>query len=324
MRPTNFDNFVGQQNAKLRLNLLKKSSEIRNAPIPHLLFSGASGTGKSTASRILAGQKNHVEVNAASIKNERDLTALVKSIGFGDVIFIDEIHALPKKVQECLYIIMEDFQIEQKINGIIKRFPVNEFTLIGATTHIGSLNPPLRNRFKDVIEFEEYELDDLALIVQRVAKANLGLDIGISIAKKIAGTCRGNPRHTVTRTEFIRDWILVQGEGDRNKMLAVCDKVNKENGWMDIIALQGVDEYGLESIEKKYVEILLENGVVPLDSLSAKLNVTMENVKEMEKYLMKTGLVIRTARGRCLDMIKYQEMYGVPNNIQYLKNLAGL
>lgn len=304
MRPTDWDNFVGQTRAKTQLEILQSSALTRNAAIPHLLFSGNSGTGKTTCSRILSYSRNYHEFNAASLKNVGDMIKVLERLKENDVLFIDEIHALPSKIQESLYIVMEDFEYEKGM----KRIKLKPFTLIGATTHVGSLNKPLQQRFKHIIEFVEYTVEEMALIVQRVAKSNLGLELSDKFARLVAQTCRNNPRNTIRRTEWIRDCII--HEAKNSSIAAVCKSITPEK-LFQMIEGQGVDKYGLEDIEKRYLNILAESTEpMSINSVASKLGVIKENIlNDIEPYLVKIGLVNIGNRGRSIDLDKYREMY---------------
>jgi Holliday junction DNA helicase RuvB len=312
MRPTTFEDFVGQVTAKKQLQILQKSAELRKAAIPHILFSGASGTGKSTAARIIAKDNEYVEVNAASINNIKKMVSILQSLSENSVLFLDEVHALTNKVQEFLYIVMEDFEMEVSLGSTIKRKELPKFTLIGATTHIGCLNPPMRNRFKHVVEFAEYELDELAIIVQRVARANLRIEFSERFAKAIAQTCKNNPRNVITRTEFIRDWIVTEGDGEMEKMQQVCKSMTYDD-LLEIFKSQNVDEYGLEVVERKYLDVVREHEPISLPSICSKLGLSRENVLAFEEFLVKMDLIEITQRGRCLNHGKYREMYPLKN-----------
>lgn len=304
MRPKDFSDFVGQTKAKKQLEILQTSARLRNDAIPHHCLSGPPGTGKTSCARILAYDRNYHEVNGATIKTIPELVKLLKKIKERDILFIDEIHALPNKIQEFLYIVMEDFEYEEGIHR--KKLP--RFTLIGATTHIGSLNPPLRNRFKHVVEFVEYTLDELAIIVQRVAKVNLGLELSQKFAKLIAGTCRFNPRNTISRAEWIRDCIL--HEAQNSSIVEVCKSFTPEK-LFEMIAGQGVDKHGLMDLDKEYLRVLSDHTEpLGLSSLSSKLGLVKENIlNDIEPYLMKLNLVNITSRGRTLNIEVFNQFY---------------
>lgn len=307
MRPDNFDDFVGQKTAKTQLSILMASARHRQDAVPHILFSGPSGTGKSTAARIVAGSYEYQEVNAATITSTKDLLELLSKVEENSVLFLDEIHALRNKMQEAMYTVMEDFVLEVKEGSYIHREPIPRFTLIGATTHLGELNLPFRNRFRAVIEFEEYSLDELAVIVQRVAKANLKLKLSDAYAKIIAATCKNNPRNVISRTEFVRDWIVMKSVEGNCTYADVCSTITQEV-LLEIIELSGYDKNGLSSLERKYIDCVKKKGPVSLATIADTLGITDANVLAIEPYLTKMGLVEKTGRGRVLNSRAYREL----------------
>lgn len=306
MRPTSFDEIVGQNRAKQQLGIICKSSAKQNRPMGHICFSGRAGTGKTTMAQIV-GQygRDFIKVNGPSIQTPKDLINVLKNIKGKDVLFVDEIHELSDKVQHILYPVMEDFFYEKKDGNKVCSVKLPEFTLIGATTDVGSLNKPLRDRFKHIVEFESYTVEELAILVNRTAKEYAGIEFSKKFAEAVANTCKGNPRHAISRSEWIRDWIFSQDMEPKDAaMLVNVEKLE------EILALQGIDKYGLNLSEQQYLEVL-KSGTLSLSSLTSKLNVVRDNIiSDIEPHLIEVGLVEIGSRGRSLVTEKYEEMYG--------------
>lgn len=288
-RPTNLNEIVGQSRVKNVCNVLMKSAIKRDAPIPHCLFSGASGTGKTTFARALAEQSEcKIRLaNGGTVSSVKDIHSHVSLLNRKDIWFIDEIHRIPMKACESLYTIMEDFRYEFTKDGKPYSQNVAPFTLIGATTDLGIMPKPLRDRFKFVAEFEKYSLDELTEIVLKVA-SHYGFKLNQSISAIIAKTCRGNPRHVVSRTEWVRDYMISNNKKsiDKQELLSA-------------ISMQGFDENGLRPIDHRYINILNNNGVVGLNNIASKLDVDPSTVKDdIEPYLIEQGRVSITTKGR--------------------------
>lgn len=287
-RPTTFAQIVGQSKVKSVVQVLTKSAQSRQAAIPHIIFSGPAGTGKTTFARVTAEEARRTIklANGGNISNTRDLLVYVESIEPHSILFIDEIHAIPRKVQETLYTIMEDFRFEKIEGKKAWSLPTPEFTLIGATTDIGLLTKPMRDRFKFVAEFEPYSLDELSEIVKRVA-ATYGFKFNQEIAEQIAKTCRSNPRQVVSRTEWVRDYMVAN---NRNRMT--------REELAQAIELQGFDADGLREIDKRYLECLSYNGT-SLANIAKKLGIQPNVVEfDIEPYLLAQNLVEITKKGR--------------------------
>lgn len=289
VRPITLDQVVGQTAAKTVLNVLIKSSNLRNDAVPHCLFSGPAGHGKTTLALCVAnakGTKLH-QINAASINKIKDLHDIIAQIKFGDVLFIDEIHNLKKDVCEWLYTILEDFRYTVKSGGKLVNVIVPKFTTLGASTCIGKIPQPMRERFKFTAEFVEYTEEELCEIVHHVCKT-YGFTLCDTIAGTIARTCRGTPRIVVSRTEWIRDYMLSTGiyEHDAKSIL-------------NIIKMQGIDEHGLDLQDHRYLKIVKENGPISISQICSKLNADKETVmNDIEPFLIKKGLIEITTKGR--------------------------
>lgn len=299
MRPETFEEMVGQTQAKEVVKVLIKSSQIKNESVPHILFSGKSGNGKTTLAKIVAKEINGniFSLNCATVKNHKQLLAVIDDMCDKDVLFLDEIHSLPKSVCESLYTIMEDFCYSDNSGFEI---PISKITIIGASTEIGYLPDPLKRRFKFIAEFVDYTLDELVEVCYLVCRKR-GFTLNKNIAEVIANTCKGNPSKMVNRTEWIYSYMI----SNELKTLKADDIIN-------IIGLQGVNKDGLENKDIQYLEVLKENGALSLRSLAQKLNLDAKTVeKDVEPYLNSIGLFQITKKGRELTK----------KGILYVKNL---
>lgn len=288
-RPTNFDGIVGQTSAKTVVETLLKASVILDKSIPHILFSGPAGCGKTTFSRVIADYKKAkcFEINASMIKSVDDLLSIFKRVNRFDIVFIDEIHALSNKCFTIAFNIMEDFYFTYVEKKQIVRYNLPNITIIGATTHLGLLPKPLQDRFKYVAEFVEYNQDELVEIVFGVCKS-YNFKLNEKVARVIANTCRNIPRHVVSRTEWIRDYMIA----NEVKSLKVEDVVN-------IIKLQGFDKNGLQNADHRYLKCLQQAAALSLNQLCSKLSLDSSTVSEtIEPYLLKENYIEITKRGR--------------------------
>lgn len=289
IRPTKFDEIIGQDKAKMACQIMIQSAKKRKDALPHILFSGPAGTGKTTFATVVAnefGTKLHL-LNGGGIKNLNTLLKTVTMINPHDIVFIDEIHRLPMSVCESMYTVVEDFRYDHSDGDKIYNVDVPKFTLIGATTLLGHIPKPLRARFKHIQEFEDYSLDELSSLVHRIA-SKYSFKLSDKVAETIAKTCKGNPRQIVSRTEWIRDY-----------MVAKSAKTMSSKQVKEVIALQGVGPDGLDQIDRRYIHTLEELGTASLATLSARLDVDKKTLtEEVEPYLMKSGYVTISKKGR--------------------------
>ena len=302
-RPEKLDDIIGQTKAKQICNIIVRSSISRKAPIPHIIFSGSSGSGKTTFALAMANERNvPIKIaNAGSVSTVKCILQAVSDLRPNEIFFIDEIHRLPVKVCEWLYPVMEDFRYEVTNKfGKLRSEQVKPFTMIGATTLLGKIPKPLKDRFKFPIEFVPYSMDELKKIVLRTSITHGITGLKDNVTTAIAQTCRGNPRRIISRTEWIRDYMIASG----------VTSMGIKEVWK-AIEMQGVDKNGLEPIDTRYLQILKDDddGVVSLNGLASKLDTDTETVQNtIEPYLLQLNLIDVNKKGRFLITNRYKEL----------------
>ncbi len=306
LRPGTFSDFVGQEKIKENLKVFITATKQRNEPLDHVLFCGPPGLGKTTLAAIIA---NELKVNIRStsgpvLERPGDLAAILTNLSDFDILFIDEIHRLPRIVEEVLYPAMEDYQLDiiigQGPNARTLKLNLPKFTLIGATTRTGLLTSPLRDRFGVINRLEFYEPLELKKIVLRSAGI-LGIEIKDNAAHEIAMRSRGTPRISNRLLRRIRDFAQVKGDG------AIDLKITKDS----LLSLD-VDEKGLDDIDRKLLSTIIEKfggGPVGVDTLSAAMREDKETIEDVyEPYLLQEGFLERTPRGRLATKNAYQHL----------------
>jgi Holliday junction DNA helicase RuvB len=298
LRPQRLADFVGQKKARANLEIFIQAARARGEALDHVLFVGPPGLGKTTLAQIVARELS-VNFRATSgpvIAKAGDLAALLTNLEERDVLFIDEIHRLNPAVEEILYPAMEDFQLDLIIGeGPAARsvkIDLAPFTLIGATTRLGLLTTPLRDRFGIPVRLDFYNEAELELIVRRGARV-LGVAVTDSGATEIARRARGTPRVAGRLLKRVRDFAAVDGSGAITDALA--DRA--------LSALE-VDSSGLDSLDRRYLSQIAENfggGPVGIETISAALSEPRDAIEDIvEPFLIQQGFVQRTPRGRLL------------------------
>jgi Holliday junction DNA helicase RuvB len=305
LRPTGFDEFVGQPQAKSNLKVFVEAARARGEAMDHVLLFGPPGLGKTTLSQIVARELG-VGFRATSgpvIARAGDLAALLTNLEPRDVLFIDEIHRLAPAVEEILYPAMEDYHLDIIIgegpSARSVRIDLAPFTLVGATTRAGLLGTPLRDRFGIPVRLDFYSAEELLGIVRRAA-AKLDAPMNAEGALAIAKRARGTPRVAVRLLRRVRDFADAGGKAID---AALVDHAMKR---------LEVDEDGLDMLDRRYLKALVENysgGPVGVDTLAAALSEARDAVEDMiEPYLMQQGFVMRTPRGRMAAPRAYERL----------------
>ncbi len=306
LRPRAFSEFVGQTKIKDNLHIFITAAMQRKEPLDHVLFCGPPGLGKTTLANIIA---NELKVNIKTtsgpvLERPGDLAAILTNLSEMDILFIDEIHRLPRIVEEVLYPAMEDYQLDiiigQGPNARTLKLNLPRFTLIGATTRTGLLTSPLRDRFGVINRLEYYSPHELVNIVSRTSGI-LNIAVADDAAYEIARRSRGTPRIANRLLRRIRDFAQVKGSG-----VVDLDITRHSLNSLDI------DERGLDEMDRKFLSMIIEKfsgGPVGIETLSAALREERDTLEDVyEPYLLQEGFIERTPRGRLATRHAYQHL----------------
>lgn len=310
LRPKRLTEYIGQKSVTENLRVFIEAAQMRKEPLDHVLFYGPPGLGKTTLAGIIANELG-VDLRITSgpaIERAGDLAAILTNLNEHDVLFIDEIHRLNRSVEEVLYSAMEDYELDIILgkgpSARSIRLDLSKFTLIGATTRAGSLSAPLRDRFGVMSKFELYTLDELKKIIKRSSEIlNIGIDE--ESMTEMAKRSRGTPRVANRLLKRVRDFSQVMGNGAID-----LDITNKT------LHSLGIDQEGLEGLDREILKVIIERfhgGPVGIDTIAAAIGeerITIEDV--YEPYLIQTGFLHRTQKGRMASELAYKHL-GIDN-----------
>ena len=296
LRPERLSEYVGQKEAVETLAIAIEAAKLRKEPLDHVLFHGPPGLGKTTLAHIIANEMGSrlTITSGPALEKGGDLVGILTHLEDGDVLFIDEIHRIPKAVEEFLYPAMEDFAVDfvfdKGVHARSHRYRLKRFSLVGATTRVGLLSAPLRDRFGIFRNLDFYSEEDLIVITRRSAHL-LDAAIDDGGAGELARRSRGTPRIVNRLLKRVRDYAQVRSDG------VISAKTVGE-----ALALEGVDEKGLTRLDRRYLQTIIEfynGGPVGIEAIAATLQEEADTLVDVvEPYLLKTGLVLRTSSGR--------------------------
>jgi len=301
LRPKNLEEYVGQASVVQNLSIAIKAAIGRNEPLDHILFHGPPGLGKTTLAHVVASEMsaNIVSTSGPALERAADLIGILTNLKRGDILFIDEMHRLPRVVEEYLYPAMEDYYIDFVLDpgphARTVKLDLAEFTLIGATTRAGLITGPLRDRFGLSLHLQFYDPAELSTIIRRSAGI-LTIDITSGGAETIALRSRGTPRISNRLLKRVRDFAQVEER-------TVID----EDTAVEAMDIHGVDELGLDALDRRYLMVIISQyagGPVGVAALAATLNEEQDTLIDVvEPFLLSAGFLNRTSRGREATMM---------------------
>jgi holliday junction DNA helicase RuvB len=296
LRPQSLDECIGQVNVKEKLSIAIEAARGRGEPLEHILFYGPPGLGKTTLANVISAEMNAAirVTSGPALAKQGDVMGLLSNISTGDILFIDEIHRLSATVEEFIYPAMEDFKVDFTVDSGLHaktiNFPLKRFTLIGATTRAGLLSSPLRSRFGMLYHLEYYSVEELTTIVRRSA-ALLKLHCDPEALKLIASRSRSTPRIANRLLKRVRDYAQVKGTGK-----LTIDIVEAS------LEMERIDHLGLDELDRSFLKALInvyDGGPAGIEAIAATLGEERDTLEDVvEPYLLQTGFLRRTKRGR--------------------------
>ena len=319
IRPSRLEEYVGQKEVKDNIEIFIKAAKLRNEPLDHVLLYGPPGLGKTTLAYIIANEleSNIKTASGPAIEKAGDLAAILSTLEPGDVLFIDEIHRMPRFIEEILYPAMEDFTLDIVVgsdsNTRSIKIDLPPFTLVGATTRAGDLTSPLRDRFGITCKLKYYTEDELKQIIERTSRV-LEMPIDDAASTELARRSRGTPRIANRLFKRVRDFALVEG------LEVIDDDITSK-----ALGRLKVDEAGLDETDHQFLRAIIEKfngGPVGIETIASSIGEEISTIEDVyEPFLLQEGYIKRTLRGRVVTKKAYDHLGITPQETNYQERL---